>query len=41
MFYHLFLSPQVEPCVIITCKHGIYDLPNKLPKNVRLTILGN
>ena len=28
MFYQIFFSPQVERCVIITYKHGIYELPN-------------
>ena len=26
----IFLSPQVKRCVIITYKHGIYELPNDL-----------
>ena len=32
MFYQIFLSPPVKRWVIITYKHGIYDLPHKLPK---------
>ena len=35
MFYQIFLSPQVKRWVIITYKHGIYELPHKLP-NVSL-----
>ena len=31
MFYQIFLSPQVTRCVIITYKHGIYELSNELP----------
>ena len=38
MFYQIFLSPKVKRYAIITCKHGIYELPyedlRKL-KNVR------
>ena len=29
-------SPQVKRTVIITNKHGIYDLPHKLPNNLTL-----
>ena len=36
MFYQMFLSPQVEQWVIITYKHSIYELPNELPKDVRI-----
>ena len=42
MFYQTFLSPQVKQCAIITYKHGIYELPYKLPNDLRLSIkLGN
>ena len=37
MFYEIFLSSQVKGWMIITYKHGIYELPNDL----RLRILGN
>ena len=40
MFYQSFLSPQVKRCAIITYKHGIYELPHELPKELRLRILG-
>ena len=30
IFYKIFLSPQVKRCAIITCEHGIYELPNDL-----------
>ena len=29
-------SPQVKRCAIIIYKHGIYDLPIKLPNDLRL-----
>ena len=29
MFYQIFLSPQVKRCVIITYKHGVYELPHE------------
>ena len=41
MFYQIFLSPQVKQCAIITNKHGIYELPHKLPNDLRLRKLGN
>ena len=43
LFYVLpnFLSPQVKRWVIITYKHGIYELPHELPNDLRLRILGN
>ena len=41
MFYQMFISPQVKWWAIITYKHGIYELPNELPNNLRLKILGN
>ena len=40
MFYQIFLSPQVKRCVIITYKHGMYELPHELPNYLRLRILG-
>ena len=43
MFYQIFLSPQVKRWAIVTYKHGIYELPNELPNDLRLRkeILGN
>ena len=41
MFYQIFLSPQVKRWAIITYKHGIYELPHELPKNLTLRTLGN
>ena len=40
MFYQIFLLPQVKRWAIITYKHGIYELPQGLPNNLRLRILG-
>ena len=33
MFNITFLSPQLKRCAIITYKHGMYELSNKLPKS--------
>ena len=41
MFYEIFLSLQEKKCAIITYKHGIYDLPDKLPKDLKHKVLGN
>ena len=41
MFYQIFLSPQVKRCAIITYKHDIYELPDKLPNDLRLKTLEN
>ena len=41
MFYQIFLSPQVKRIVIISNKHGIYELPHELPNDLRLMKLGN
>ena len=41
MFYQIFLSPQVKRCAIITYKHAIYELPDKLPNDLRLKTLEN
>ena len=35
------LSPQFKPCVIITYRHSIYELPHELLNDSRLRILGN
>ena len=34
-------SPQVKWCLIITYKHGIYELPHEFPKDLRLRMLVN
>ena len=36
MFDKIFVSPQVKRMVIISNKHGIYELPHELPNNLRL-----
>ena len=41
MFYQFFLSAQVKRWVIITHKHGIFELPHELPNDLRPKILGN
>ena len=37
----IFFSPQVQQSVTISNKHGIYELPDELPKDLRLRISGN
>ena len=39
MFYQFFLSQQEKQCMIITFKHGIYELPHDMPNNLKK--LGN
>ena len=41
MFYQFFFSAHMKRCVIISCKHGIYQLPHELPNDLTLRILGN
>ena len=42
MFYQIFPNiPQVKWCTTITYKHGTYQLPHELPKDLRVRILGN
>ena len=41
ILYQIFVSPQVEWSVIISNKHGIYELPQELPNDFRLRILEN
>ena len=36
MFDKVFVSPQVKRIVIISNKHGIYELPHELPNDLRL-----
>ena len=40
-FYHNFSSPQVKRNQIIITTKKVYELPHKLPNNLRLRILGN
>ena len=41
IFDQIFLSPQVKRSVIISNKHGIYELPHEFSNNWRLRVLGN
>ena len=36
MFYQILLLPQVKQNVIISNKHGIYELPYELPNDLKL-----
>ena len=38
MFQQIFLSPQMKRCAIITYKHGMYELLNELPNDLRLNL---
>ena len=41
MFYKVFFLPQVKRSVIITYKHGIYELHLELPNDLKLKIIRN
>ena len=41
MAEQIFLSPEVKRSVIISNKYAIYELPQELPNDLRLRILGN
>ena len=41
MFSQILFSPQVKRCVIITYKHGTYELLHGLLDDLRLRIIGN
>ena len=41
MFDKSLVSPQVKRIVIISNKHGIYQLPDVFPHDLGLKILGN
>ena len=41
MFDEIFVSPQMKQTVIISNKHGIFELPLELQNNVRPRILEN
>ena len=41
MSLQIFHLPQVKRYAIITYKHGIYKLPQELPNDLTLRILGN
>ena len=35
ILYQIFFSPQVKRSVIISNEHGIYELPDELPNDLR------
>ena len=37
----IFFSPQVKRSVIVSNRHGIYELPRELPNDLTFRILGN
>ena len=39
--HQIFFSQQLKQCPITTYKHGIYELPQELPNDLRLRILEN
>ena len=41
MFDKIFVSPQVKRIVIISNKHGIYELPHELSNDLHFRKLGN
>ena len=41
MFYQICLLPQVKRSLIISNKHGIYELPQEFPNELRLRMLEN
>ena len=41
IFYQILFSPQVKRSVIVSNKHGIYELLLELPNDLRLNKLEN
>ena len=41
MFDQTFLLRETKRSMIISNKHGIYELPHELSNELRLTVLGN
>ena len=41
MFQQIFLPPEVKRSVIISNKHGIYEMSQELLSSIRLNILEN
>ena len=39
LLYQFLIRPQVKRRVIISNKHGIYELPHDLPNDLKLRIL--
>ena len=36
-----YFALQVKRCAIFNYKHGVYELPHKLPNNLKLRFLGD
>ena len=34
LLYEIFFSPQVKRSVIISNKHGVYELPHEMPNDL-------
>ena len=41
ILYQIFFSLQVKRSMIVSNKHGIYELRHELPNDLRLSILAN
>ena len=41
LLYQIFFSPKVPGSLIVSNKHGIYELLDEFQKDLRLRILGN
>ena len=41
MFYQISFSPQVKGSMIISNKHGLFELPHKMLNDLRLRTLRN
>ena len=41
MFDKIFVSPQMKRIMIISNKHGIYELTHELPNDLRFRALAN
>ena len=40
-FFQIFLLPQVKWCVVVGNNNGLHQLHQELPKELRISILGN
>ena len=38
MLYEIFLSPQVKRIVIVSNKHGIYELPQRVAERLKVDL---
>ena len=41
MLYQTLLSPQVKRCAMAIYKHGLFELPNEMLKELRFRTLEN